>query len=445
MDLLSNDIPIIIICYNNYKYVDNTIKQIIQINPDYKKSIIVLNNNSEDIKTLEYLSENKFDIKIINNEKNDGPWINKGTNSHIYNILPDKYIITDPDLQFNKDLPKNFIEILDELSEYYECNKIGFAISIENKEKMYPYENFFNNRSIYDFEHESFWNKRIEHPLYELYQADIDTTFSLHNKKFFKEYIFFTGDDGVEMYTDSNIFIRIAGIFECKHLPYYIDDPVLNVYDKYMYTKTSLYSVTCKFHLKYIEEKYNIIKKRNEIILIEKINDPFFWKYLYYNYEEMLFDLFDKYLNKNKDYIDIGDAIGETSIYASRKCRKVFTICKDDTLLNILNKNCKNNSENITISNKFEISKILKTSFLGITIDNIENVSFIKVDIQGKETNFLIQLYNCHKKYNIPIYIKIYKNYWCDSDDISYFPFLNNYKKWYCNSDKDIFVIVMER
>jgi hypothetical protein len=39
---------------------------------------------------------------------NNGPWINETTNIHIYNDLPDQFIITDPDLQFNKNLPLNF-------------------------------------------------------------------------------------------------------------------------------------------------------------------------------------------------------------------------------------------------------------------------------------------------------------------------------------------------
>ena len=32
------DIPIIVICYNNYKYVDNTLKQIFKINFGFESS-----------------------------------------------------------------------------------------------------------------------------------------------------------------------------------------------------------------------------------------------------------------------------------------------------------------------------------------------------------------------------------------------------------------------
>ena len=117
-------IPIIIICFNNYKYVDNTIRQIIEVNPEYKQLIIILNNNSDDENTKRYLFENKRDVIIINNSINDGPWINQGTNSHVYEMVPDKYIVTDPDLDFNSNLPKNFVEILSQLSDEFECNKI---------------------------------------------------------------------------------------------------------------------------------------------------------------------------------------------------------------------------------------------------------------------------------------------------------------------------------
>lgn len=34
------NIPIIIVCYNNFKYVDNTIKQLAKINEDYSNNII---------------------------------------------------------------------------------------------------------------------------------------------------------------------------------------------------------------------------------------------------------------------------------------------------------------------------------------------------------------------------------------------------------------------
>ena len=101
------DIPILVICHNNYKYVDNTLKQIKNINNNYYKNIQILDNLSTDEKTIDYLKT--VDCNVIYNKTNSGPWINSNNNSHIYNNLPNKFIITDPDLEFNKNLPSNFI------------------------------------------------------------------------------------------------------------------------------------------------------------------------------------------------------------------------------------------------------------------------------------------------------------------------------------------------
>ena len=48
-------VPIIIISFNNYKYVDNTIKQLIQINPTLEPFLIIMDNASQDPDTKEYL------------------------------------------------------------------------------------------------------------------------------------------------------------------------------------------------------------------------------------------------------------------------------------------------------------------------------------------------------------------------------------------------------
>ena len=84
-----SSVPIIIICYNNYKYVDNTIKQLDKININYHKNIIILNNCSTCPETIEYL--NNIDVSIIHNPSNRGPQIDDGgLNNDIYQFLPDK-------------------------------------------------------------------------------------------------------------------------------------------------------------------------------------------------------------------------------------------------------------------------------------------------------------------------------------------------------------------
>ena len=113
-------IPIVIISHNNYRYVKNTIQQFENINKQYLTDIIIFDNLSTDEETIKYLTELKL-IKVIFNQKNEGPWITDSINSDIYNTLPNRFILTDPDLEFNKNLNSNFIEEILNLSIKYNC------------------------------------------------------------------------------------------------------------------------------------------------------------------------------------------------------------------------------------------------------------------------------------------------------------------------------------
>ena len=101
-------IPVVIISYNNHRYVNNTINQLVNINPVLLNDIIIMDNNSTDIDSINFLITTK--CKVVHNAKNKGPWIEKYPD--FYNSLPNKFFITDPDLEFNNKLPKNFTEIL---------------------------------------------------------------------------------------------------------------------------------------------------------------------------------------------------------------------------------------------------------------------------------------------------------------------------------------------
>ncbi len=251
-------IPIIIPCFNNHVYVSNTLKQLEQINPKLLDSVMILNNSSNYSGTMEYL-KNLKKIKIINNP-NNGPWISPTQNSHIYSILPEKFILTDPDLEFNPNLPKDFINQLALLSDKYQVSKIGFAIKIDDFDKMYQYQDYLFGYNIYQWENQNYNpNLKIKEELdYELYRTGIDTTFCLINKK----------------YIENNNSIRVGRNFTCRHLPFYIHDDLLNIYEKYQYYSTSLnnLSTIAKLYKKYIEEYYDIKKiDSNQVLLVKKI------------------------------------------------------------------------------------------------------------------------------------------------------------------------------
>ena len=456
-------VPILIISYNNYKYVQNTINQILKINPSYQTDIIIIDNNSTDYETKLYLTKINVNVYYNTININPPPQITPNINEHLYNQLPEKFILTDPDLEFNINLPNNFIEQLIKLSDKYETYKIGFALRIDDYNLMYD-NIYFKNKTIYEWENQ-FWNIKIDNPDYILYDALIDTTFSLHNKK----------------YINNNYNIRIGGEFVCRHLPWYkYEYDILTIYEKYqLYLKQTKISTISTIVLSYINNNFVMIKKNNECFFIENnISDQNlrFWIDIFNNWEKETFDTFDKYLDPNKIFIDIGGWIGTTCIYASLKSSHVYVIEADKLSFNDLIKNSLINSKNITSINKaiFHTSNqdiifgknnflnesklndstshiylsnnnvnskiylnseqyyIIKTITINDIIEqykiNLLEISLIKVDIEGGEEYILNDLYQLYLLYKIPLYISFHYTWWNDMN-LDRFTFLSNDNK----------------
>jgi len=428
-------VPIIIVCYNNYKYVRNMIKRLKEINEDLISNIYILNNASTMEDTKKYLET--VEVKIIENTGNNGPWLASHVNTHIYNVLPNKFILTDADLELNQNMPKNFIETMIELSDKYNCYKVGLALDISEKEK-------FIDENKYDCEIE-FWSNRIDNNEYELYNAVIDTTFCMIDKT--REY-------------ESNS-VRIAGNYTAKHLPWYNENPIYNIYENYKLNENVSNEIsTIKNKLvNYIETNYLKIKKNNEIIFIKNDDNDKninFWRDIFINWEQNTFKIFDRYLKSDKIFIDIGGWIGTTCIYGSRKSKKVYVVEADKESYNDMIKNSLANNDNIIGINKaiynkdgvdimFGKNKNLENSRMNdstsqiydeddnvencykiktITIESIineykidpNNISLIKVDIEGGEEYILEDLYNIYTKYKIPMYISFHYTWWKNKD-----------------------------
>lgn len=445
-----SNIPIVIICYNNFKYLLNTLQQIKNINEEYYKNIIIMDNCSTCDDTKKFLQS--VDVEVIYRPYNLSPDISTSQNIDIYNKLPDQFVLTDPDLQFNHELPKNFIEILFQLSQQYKHSKIGFALDISDFDKMYS-DIYVNNINIYEWE-SRFWNIKIENTDYELYDAEIDTTFCLINKNF---------NSGCK-------HIRVAGNFLAKHLPWYINNTIYNLYENYLlYTKTSDISTIKKLILSHINKNYEQIYKNNEMFLISKNDKNInFWKNNFLNWENETFNILDNFLSPDKIFIDIGAWVGTTSLYGSRKSKYVYSIEADKLSFNDLSKNMNNNcNNNYTLINKaiyhidncsvnfgknlylnnsvlndstshiytnnqesdafYEIETI--TIFKILETVDINNIGLIKVDIEGGEEYILSDLYNIHTKYNIPVYISFHYDWWKDKN-LDRFSFLEDDNKY---------------
>ena len=190
-------IPIYIIAYNNLTYVKNMVSQC----EKFTTNIHIIDNCSTYPKLLKYYKKD-YPYELLRLTKNIGP---RQSIFQLYSMLPNIFVVTDPDLEFSKDLPPDFLDQLLKISKSYQQFKVGLALDISEPDKYISKK--YNGKG-YPIEWESqFWREKVNDDNYEMYWADIDTTFALYNKEF-KPKNFFSS-------------IRVAGSFTCKHLPWY--------------------------------------------------------------------------------------------------------------------------------------------------------------------------------------------------------------------------------
>ena len=100
-------IPIVIIGYNNLTFIKNFIKQIYDLTTQI---IIVDNCSTYSVQHEWYNLINDSKIKIIKMDKNYG---HRVTYTHKEQLgLPDIFVLSDPDLQLNPNMPSNVLDIL---------------------------------------------------------------------------------------------------------------------------------------------------------------------------------------------------------------------------------------------------------------------------------------------------------------------------------------------
>jgi len=249
IDILT--IPIILICFNNHEYIEYAMKQAHHHAPYHK--IIIIDNCSTRPGTLDFLKhlETKATTRlcVIRSPHNNGPWIYN--DDYFWDMLPDYFILTDPDLEWNNNLPENFISILFDVMirlKEQRVGKIGFALDISEPEKMYPYKTYgHGDETIWEWE-SKFWTSPCDDPRpsesprfpIPMYYAAIDTTLALYDKSLMRD------PNGFSM-------IRVAGDLTARHLPWYITpNPVLTIEQQCAIYKSQTYiSSIAAFFLAY--------------------------------------------------------------------------------------------------------------------------------------------------------------------------------------------------
>lgn len=157
---------------------------------------IIIDNCSNYPPLLEWYKECKF--RVVRMDKNYGHKVIWSNWMFRELGITDKYILTDPDLDFST-VPKDFLAVMEEgLRRYPKYERIGFSLEIDDL------PNTPLGRSVYKHEIR-FWDK----PLDELYfDAEVDTTFCMHK---------------IVPYNTYNS-LRINKPYTVRHLPWYYSD-----------------------------------------------------------------------------------------------------------------------------------------------------------------------------------------------------------------------------
>lgn len=221
------DVPCFIVCYNNGVYVDSIVGQLygFGIKP------IVIDNKSTDQETIDILNALKTSGKaeVVYSPDNFGHMV--GFLSPIYDIMPDVFSYTDPDLLFNYKLPHDFVNVLSNLTLEFNVFKAGFALDllfgektidaivVKSANRPIKYEQSFSVREWESF----FWRKKIIHSSLEIYSADIDTTFAVYRKSNYRG-----------LFYDA---VRVAGDYSAIHLPWFPERDLFNQENRENYLK----------------------------------------------------------------------------------------------------------------------------------------------------------------------------------------------------------------
>ena len=223
-------IPVYVPCFNNPTYLEMMVDQLIGLGFG---NVVVVDNGSTFPPMLSYFERLPESVSLIRLRQNRGPR-DLFTDPTNYAQLPDYFCLTDPDLQFNPDLPANFLDDLIEATETYRIGKAGFGLQISDHENMLQRKFPIGSQEycIWEWE-EQFWKTPLSRTRSgdQIYRAEIDTTFAVYNKRYFDP-----------TYPDCLKAVRIADRLTCRHLPWYRDN-LLTPDEEDYYRATARFSV----------------------------------------------------------------------------------------------------------------------------------------------------------------------------------------------------------
>ncbi len=211
-----NKIPIIIPVFNLCSYVKNIVHQLTSRGIT---EFIICDNASTYPPMMKYLDELAETHRVVRFDANMGPHFCIQT-PQILTMLPEYFVVTDPDLVFNINLPDNFIAEMQRVIHSHGVSKAGFALDIHKTAHK-----FFNKEQVHKWEGKYWTNKVTPSAMCisdDTYYAPVDTTFCLYKKStYVKELMYLSRG------TTATSAVRIAGRFTCEHMGWWKVQPVL--------------------------------------------------------------------------------------------------------------------------------------------------------------------------------------------------------------------------
>ncbi len=203
------DVPVYIPTFNNPTYADHMVRQ---LRAWGCRTIILMDNDSTLPEMLDFLHAARGEVRVIRLPENRGPQDVVLSDAN-YPLLPDVFCVTDPDLAFNPDMPGDFLYELLMLTHRHAVGKAGLALDLSDRHLMREETFPIGGRHYRIWEWEAqFWTQPVGaiDDGSAVFRANVDTTFALYNKQFFRREAFYEA-------------VRLSGRYTCRHLPWYRD------------------------------------------------------------------------------------------------------------------------------------------------------------------------------------------------------------------------------
>lgn len=206
--------PLLIPVFNNFTYLKNTIDFFNSIG---MTEILILNNGSEYEPLKKYLESLPDEVRIIDFYGNPGPRV-FFENKFLYESLPNKFMVTDPDLGFKTTFDSDALNYLVCLSDEYKAFKIGSALrlDIEEPNALDFRVNWVSNWTTIRQTESDYYLKQAgtTEKGETIFIAPIDTTFAIYNKKYLTDNVFL-----------HNCY-RVSGRFAAIHYGWLLNPPI---------------------------------------------------------------------------------------------------------------------------------------------------------------------------------------------------------------------------